>query len=190
MPSSLTGALGDHATLEVQTGGRFVGTGGNIAAKCPGPTLADVGEFGLISALAGWLPASEAVLLGIGDDAAVLSAPDGRVVATTDMLLQGRHFRLDWSTGTDVGHKAAARSLADIAAMGATPTALLVAFAAPGDLPVAWARDFASGMTAECARTGASVIGGDTASADRIYLAITGLGDLRGRPPVRRLALS
>jgi thiamine-monophosphate kinase len=116
----------------------------------------------------------------------VLATPDGRVVATTDFLLEGRHFRRDWSSAADVGHKAAARSLADCAAMGAVPTALLVALAAPPDLPVSWARELAEGLAAECARVGASVIGGDTAQAGSVLLAVTGLGDLAGRPPVLR----
>jgi thiamine-monophosphate kinase len=116
----------------------------------------------------------------------VLATPDGRVVATTDFLLEGRHFRRDWSSAADVGHKAAARSLADCAAMGAVPTALLVALAAPPGLPVRWARELAEGLAAECARTGASVIGGDTARADSVLLAVTGLGDLAGREPVLR----
>ena len=98
------------------------------------------------------------MLVGIGDDAAVLAAPDGRVVASTDFLLEGRHFRRDWSSAQDIGRKAAARSLIDIAALGAVPTGLLVALAAPGDLPVGWARDLAAGLAAECARAGASVV--------------------------------
>jgi thiamine-monophosphate kinase len=149
-------------------------------------TLAEIGEFGLIAALSAWLPPGPRTLVGIGDDAAVLAAPDGRVVATTDFLLEGRHFRRDWSSAADVGHKAAARSLADLAAMGAEPSALLVALAAPGDLPVSWARELAAGLAAECARAGASVIGGDTARAASVFLAVTGLGDLAGRAPVRR----
>ena len=149
-------------------------------------TLAEVGEFGLIAALSAWLPPGRKTLVGIGDDAAVLAAPDGRVVATTDFLLEDRHFRRDWSTAQDVGHKAAARSLADLAAMGAEPSALLVALAAPADLPVRWARELAGGLAAECARAGANVIGGDTARADSVLLAVTGLGDLAGRAPVLR----
>jgi thiamine-monophosphate kinase len=149
-------------------------------------TLAALGEFGLINALSAWLPPGPRTLVGIGDDAAVLAAPDGRVVATTDFLLEGRHFRRDWSSATDVGHKAAARSLADLAAMGAEPSALLVALAAPADLPVSWARGLAEGLAAECARAGASVIGGDTARAASVILAVTGLGDLAGRNPVCR----
>jgi len=152
-------------------------------------TLASLGEFGLIAALSAWLPPGERTLVGIGDDAAVLAVPDGRVVATTDFLIEGRHFRRDWSGAADVGHKAAARSLADLAAMGAEPSALLVALAAPADLPVSWARELAEGLAAECARAsrgGASVIGGDTARAGSVILAVTGLGDLAGRAPVLR----
>ena len=148
--------------------------------------MATLGEFGLIAALSGWLPPDPRTLVGIGDDAAVLAAPDGRVVASTDFLLEGRHFRRDWSSAHDIGRKAAARSLIDVAAMGAVPTGLLVALAAPGDLPVSWARDLAAGLAAECARAGASVVGGDTARAESVLLATTGLGDLAGRVPVLR----
>jgi len=116
----------------------------------------------------------------------VVRAPDRRVVATTDLLVEGRHFRRDWSGPFDVGVKAAAQNLADVAAMGASGTALLVGLATPGDLPVAWAEDLVRGLAAECARAGASVVGGDVSSADSIVLAITALGDLGGREPVTR----
>ncbi len=124
--------------------------------------------------------------MGNGDDAAVLPAPDGRVVATTDLLVEGRHFRRDWSGPFDIGCKAAAQNLADVAAMGASPTALLVGFATPGDLAVAWAEDLARGIAEECKRAGAHVAGGDVSSADSIMVAITALGDLGGREPVTR----
>ena len=173
-----------HATVVVQTYDTRV-WGWVITGREP-RTLAEVGEFGLIAALSAWLPPGPATLVGIGDDAAVLAVPDGRVVATTDFLIEGRHFRRDWASAADVGHKAAARSLADCAAMGAEPSALLVALAAPPDLPVSWARELAEGLAAECARGGAHVIGGDTARADQVVLAVTGLGDLAGRSPVLR----
>ena len=160
--------------------------GGWVISREETRTLAQVGEFGLIAALSAWLPPGPGTLVGIGDDAAVLAVPDGRVVATTDFLIEGRHFRRDWSGAADVGHKAAARSLADVAAMGAEPSALLVALAAPPDLPVSWARELAEGLAAECARGGAHVIGGDTARNDHVVLAVTGLGDLAGRNPVLR----
>ena len=132
------------------------------------------------------LPVGRAQVVGIGDDAAVLRAPDARVVATMDLLVEGRHFRRDWSAAFDVGGKAAAQNLADIAAMGAVPTALLVGFAAPGDLPAEWARDLVRGLAAESGRAGASVAGGDVSSADAIMIAVTALGDLAGRDPVTR----
>ena len=180
-----------HATVEeVQTCTTCVLAAEAIITGQDKPTLASLGEFGLINALSAWLPPSPRTLVGIGDDAAVLATPDGRVVATTDFLLEGRHFRRDWSGPADVGHKAAARSLADLAAMGAEPAALLVALAAPADLPVSWARELAEGLAAECARGGASVIGGDTARAGSVILAVTGLGDLAGRAPVLRSGAS
>jgi thiamine-monophosphate kinase len=108
------------------------------------------------------------------------------VVATTDLLVEGRHFRRDWSGAFDVGGKAAAQNLADVAAMGASPTALLVGFAAPDDLAVAWAEDLVRGLAQECQRAGAAVVGGDVSSADSVMLGITALGDLAGRDPVTR----
>jgi thiamine-monophosphate kinase len=149
-------------------------------------TVGDLGEFGLIAAIQALLPVGSAQILGIGDDAAVVRAPDRRVVATTDLLVEGRHFRRDWSGAFDIGGKAAAQNLADIAAMGATPTALLVGLAAPADLAVAWAEDLARGLADECARAGASVVGGDVSGADSVMLGVTALGDLGGREPVRR----
>jgi thiamine-monophosphate kinase len=116
----------------------------------------------------------------------VLSAPDGRVVASTDLLVEGIHFRRDWSSATEIGGKAAAQNLADIAAMGAVPTALLVGLATPGDLPVAWAEDLAAGLAQECARVGAAVAGGDISAGPVLMLAVTALGDLAGLAPVTR----
>jgi thiamine-monophosphate kinase len=108
------------------------------------------------------------------------------VVATTDLLVEGRHFRRDWSGPVDVGVKAAAQNLADVAAMGAAPTALLVGLATPGDVPADWALDLMRGLALECERGGASIAGGDVTSADTIMLGITALGDLGGREPVTR----
>ncbi|MCU1624923.1 MAG: thiamine-monophosphate kinase [Frankiales bacterium] len=139
-------------------------------------TARDVGEFGLIAAITARLPLTDVVLLGPGDDAAVVAAPDGRVVATTDVLVEGVHFRRDWSSGYDVGRKAAAANLADVAAMGGVATALLVGLAAPPDLPVQWALDLADGLRDECVVVGAAVVGGDTVTADQIVVSVTALG--------------
>jgi thiamine-monophosphate kinase len=151
-----------------------------------GMTVAEAGEFGLIRRVTARLAGGPAPLLGPGDDAAVVAAPDGRVVATTDVLVEGRHFRRDWSAAADIGHRAAAANLADVAAMGAAPTALLVALCAPPDLAVAWVEELADGIGAEAASAGASVVGGDMSASRVITIAVTALGDLRGRPPVRR----
>ena len=126
----------------------------------------------------------QSTLLGPGDDAAVVATSDGRVVATTDLLVENRHFRRDWSTANDIGHKAAARNFSDIAAMGAVPTALLVGFAAPGSLEVEWVDGLIAGMREECGEVGAAIVGGDVTAADSIMLGVTALGDLQGRDPV------
>jgi len=149
-------------------------------------TVGSLGEFGLIRALAARMPAGPLTSVGIGDDSAVVTAPSGSVVAAVDLVLEGRHFLRSWSSGHDVGVKAAARSLADIAAMGAVPTALLAAVALPGSLPASWALDLAAGLAAEAERAGAGIVGGDTASAESVLVSVTALGDLRGVSPVRR----
>ena len=149
-------------------------------------TARQVGETGLIRAVVARLRSGPQVLLGPGDDAAVLAAPDGRVVATTDVLVEGVHFRRDWSSAYDVGRKAAAANLADVAAMGGTGTGLLVGLCAPGDLPVDWARGLADGLRDEAALVGAVVIGGDTVQGPQVVVSVTALGDLQGRRPVTR----
>jgi thiamine-monophosphate kinase len=132
------------------------------------------------------LPPNPAAIVGIGDDAAVLPAPDGRTVASTDLLIEGTHFRRDWSSPRDIGIKAAAQNLADIAAMGAAPTALLFGLAVPADTAVPWVLELTGGLVAECERAGASIAGGDVTSADFVMLGITALGGLAGRAPVTR----
>jgi thiamine-monophosphate kinase len=149
-------------------------------------SIAETGEFGLISRVVARLGPGPACLLGPGDDAAVVMAPDNRIVASTDVLVEGRHFRRDWSSGTDVGHRAAAANMADIAAMGAAPIALLVALCVPPDLDVSWAEELADGLSAEAAMVGAGVVGGDMSASPTLTIAVTALGDLRGQAPVVR----
>ena len=147
-------------------------------------TISDLGEFGLVKRVsAGFAPVASTIL-GPGDDAALVAAADGRAVISTDLLLEGRHFRRDWSTATDIGHKAAARCFADIVAMGAQPTALVVGFGAPGGLELEWVDGLVAGLREECAEVDAAVVGGDVTAADQVVLALTALGDLGGRDPV------
>lgn len=150
------------------------------------PTVADLSEEQLLSRIFPHLPAGTHTLLGPGDDAAVLAAPDGRYVVSTDVLVEDRHFRRAWSSGEDVGWRAAMQNLADVAAMGAVPTALVVALVVPGDLPVAWVEGLARGLGAACATVGAGVVGGDLSGGDQVVLAVTVHGDLAGCAPVLR----
>lgn len=128
------------------------------------------------------------VLLGPGDDAALLAAPSGAVVLTTDSMVRGRDWRDDWSAPEEVGRKVVAQNLADIAAMGAIPTGLLVALAADPDTEVEWAVRLAQGIAEAADEAGAPVLGGDLSSAasGTVLVGITAVGDLQGRPAVRR----
>ncbi|MEU4574505.1 MULTISPECIES: thiamine-phosphate kinase [Nonomuraea] len=151
-------------------------------------TVGELGEFGVVARIAARLPQGAAVLLGPGDDAAMVSAPDGRVVVSTDLLIEGRHFRRHWSSGYDVGRKAAAQNLADVAAMGAVPTSIVVGLGMPADLPLTWLDGLTDGFREECALVGASVAGGDVTRCDLVVIGVTALGDLQGRAPVTRAA--
>ncbi|MET0693195.1 MAG: thiamine-phosphate kinase [Propionibacteriaceae bacterium] len=148
-------------------------------------TLGEVGEFALIAAITADLAPSAEVVIGPGDDAAVLDIA-GPVLTSVDVLVEGVHFRRDWSEAHDVGRKAVAVNVADIQAMGGRAVGLVVGFSAPGDLPVAWALDFAAGVREECATAGVALVGGDTTRSRDITVSVTVLGSLDGRPPVLR----
>lgn len=141
-------------------------------------------EDGLLARIVPRLPRGRDTLLGPGDDAAVVAAPDGRVVVSTDVLVDGHHFRRGWSSGRDVGFRAAMQNLADVAAMGARPTALVVALACPDDVTPDWLADLADGLAEACGDVG--VVGGDLSAGGELSVAVTVLGDLEGRDPVRR----
>jgi thiamine-monophosphate kinase len=151
-------------------------------------SVGELGEFALIDAIAARLAKSsaETVSVGIGDDSAVVSAKGGNVVACLDMLTQGVHFRLDWSEAIDIGRKAAAQNLADIFAMGARPTALLVGLALPPETPVAWVMGLADGLSAEAAEVGVTVVGGDIVRSSSIVISVTALGELGSAKAILR----
>ena len=151
-------------------------------------TLGAVGELAALHRIFPRLPDAASALLGPGDDSAVVSAPDGRFVVTTDLMVHGPDFRLAWSTPFDLGWKAAATNLSDVAAMGAVPTALVVAIAAPNDSPVALLEGIADGLREACEllAPGCGVVGGDLSASDTLTIAVTAFGDLEGRAPVVR----
>ncbi|NDE88497.1 MAG: thiamine-phosphate kinase [Micrococcales bacterium] len=151
-------------------------------------TLAELGESQALALTIGRLIPGDFALVGPGDDAAVVSASDGRFVVTTDTMIEGHDFRLDWSTGFDLGYKAVATNVADIAAMGAKPTALVVSLAVPKESKISWLMAFADGLNAGLTELapGASVVGGDLAQSEKVFISVTAQGDLEGRPPVLR----
>src|SRR3954453_2783269 len=151
----------------------------------PEATLGDVGEFGLIAELTSVFPQGEQVLVGPGDDAAVLRVRTGHVVVSTDLVVEGQHFRSDWVEAADVGHRAAAQNISDINAMGGRAHSLTIGLGAPGDLPARWALDFASGFAAECDLVGASVVGGDLTRCAQVVIAVTVIGACIQAPVLR-----
>ncbi|UFU07830.1 thiamine-phosphate kinase [Ruania halotolerans] len=152
----------------------------------PNPTVRELTEEELLERIVPRLPRGSATLLGPGDDAAVVAAPDGRFVVTTDVLVEERHFRRAWSSGADVGWRAVMQNLADVAAMGARPTAVVTSLVVPPDLEVAWVEEFADGFAAACRPHGVGAVGGDLSSGPVIMVSVTAHGDLEGREPVLR----
>jgi thiamine-monophosphate kinase len=153
-----------------------------------GRTLAEVGEGETLRRIFPLLPHAAAELLGPGDDAAVVAAPDGRFVVTTDFMVHGPDFRLAWSSPHDLGWKAAMTNLSDVAAMGAAPSALVVGLAAPLDTPVDVLLGIADGLRDACALAApeCGVVGGDLSVSATLTIAVTAFGDLGGRAPVTR----
>src|SRR4029453_14212472 len=128
------------------------------------------------------------ITVGPGDDAAVLAVEDGGLVATTDAVVHGRDWRDEWSTGADVGAKVAAQNLADVAAMGARPVALLVTLVMAPSTELHWVLDLARGLATVAAAADCPVVGGDLSSAPEgvLTVSVTALGSLDGRPAVLR----
>jgi thiamine-monophosphate kinase len=155
-----------------------------------GATVSDVGEFGMLRELVGRFDQGRQVYVGPGDDAAVLRTPKGHVVVSTDLLVEGRHFRREWASAADIGRRAAAQNLSDINAMGGRATALTVGLALPRDLPAQWVLDLADGIAEEAALVGASLVGGDLTAGSEVVIAVTVLGECTVAPVLRSGAQS
>lgn len=141
------------------------------------PTFAQLGEDALIARILARIPRDGTVVVGPGDDAAVTEAP-GRLVSSADMLVEGEDFLDGWLDPHRLGVKAAAQNLADVRAMGARPTGLLLSLAAPGDTPASFVDGLVDGLVEEAGRAGAVVLGGDLSDARQIVIAVTALGSL------------
>lgn len=151
-------------------------------------TLAFLGENEALRRTVSRLRKSENTLVGSGDDAAVVKTSNDRFVVTTDTMIEGHDFRLDWSSAFDLGWKAVATNISDVAAMGAKPTALVVALAVPELTEIVWLEQFADGLQAalDYLAPQAEIVGGDLASASQVMIAVTAHGDLEGRAPILR----
>lgn len=152
------------------------------------PTVGELRESQILGAILVRTPEAAHTILGPGDDAAVIAAPSASVVVSVDTLVEGPDFRLAWSSGFDLGWKAAAVNLSDIAAMGARPTALLVALALPHTTRLSFVEQMADGLRTACEALapGCAVVGGDLTASDVLTIAVTVLGDLEGRAAVTR----
>jgi thiamine-monophosphate kinase len=115
--------------------------------------------------------------VGIGDDAAVIRTSN-RTVITTDMAVEGVHFRLEWSSAFEIGRKITAANLADVFSMGAKPTFLVVAVSLTGNEDLEWIKNLAKGIAFEAHLVGAAVVGGDLAKGAAVTIAITALGEV------------
>ena len=159
-----------------------------MASDSDDPCIGDISEGAVLRAVLARTAPAALALIGPGDDAALLRAPSGAVVASADTLVEGPDFRLAWSGGYDLGWKAAAVNLSDIAAMGAVPTALLVSLALPAGTRLSFVEAMADGLRDCCQQLapGCSVVGGDLTVSDLLMIAVTALGDLGERTAVTR----
>lgn len=137
------------------------------------------GEFGLIGRVRAMVGTRPGVVLGIGDDTAVLEVGPGRhLLATSDSLIADVHFRIQPGRAYDIGRKAMAVNLSDIAAMGGRPTFALLSLAITPDLPSNFLHDLLRGLTDEARAYGVAIVGGDTVAARHDFsVHVTLLGE-------------
>ena len=152
-----------------------------------GPTVFELGEIEALKRAVAVFKGVPSTLVGSGDDAAVISVPSEKFVVTTDTLVQDHDFKLEFSSGFDLGYKAVASNLSDVVAMGAKPIALTVAMVITKDTNQAWLEHFAQGLQSaldELAPT-AEIVGGDLAAGNQIVIAVAAHGELIGEPVLR-----
>ena len=143
-------------------------------------TLNDIGEFGWIKRMARLVPGAPSVIAGIGDDCAVLRVGDRLLLMSCDLAVEGVHFRRNLSP-EDIGWKAAASALSDIAAMGGLPLFALVSLGCPGATETSFLEGLYSGLVDACSQAGATIVGGDTTeSPDGVVIDVTVLGEAIG----------
>ena len=149
--------------------------------------LREIGEAALVRRIRDAAPpAPSGVVLGIGDDAALLEPARGWQVATCDTLVENVHFRRESFSPRDVGWKSLAVSLSDVAAMGGTPRYCLVSLALPPDMSAAWVEGFYAGLHELAERYEVALVGGDTVRAQAVTVSVTVLGEVPVGRALRR----
>ena len=145
----------------------------------------DLDESDLISRFTEVLPTGGRTLVGPGDDCAQVLAPEGSFLVTCDVLVDGHHFRRDWSSPDEIGERAAAQNLADVAAMGARTSALVVSLTLPPDTDVDWLVALVRGFGHRAGAAGAGVVGGDLSAGEQFSICVTAHGYTEGTPVLR-----
>ena len=149
--------------------------------------MSELGEFGLQERLAQIIPTGPGVVVGIGDDAAVFRA-DGLGLATTDSLVEGSHFSRAWASAEELGWKALAVNLSDIAAMGGVPRYALISLALPPDTEVEWVLELYEGLVEAAQLYQVAIVGGDLHRAPEVSINVTVLGTAQGAYLLRSAA--
>jgi len=157
----------------------------SAAARRQTATLGAVGEFGLLAGLLPTLPGGADVVLGPGDDCAVVAVGRARLLVTVDALVEGVHFRRGWLAPPALGRKAFAVNASDIAAMGGAPRWCVAQLAAPPRTPAAAVTAIARGIAAAAAAVGATLVGGNLSRAAELSVAVTLIGAAPRRPVTR-----
>lgn len=147
--------------------------------------LRDRGEVALLEEIRRLVPARHDVLVGPGDDAAVVRGTSRPLLLTTDAMVEGVHFRRSWLSARELGRRAFHVAASDVAAMGGRVRAVLLAIAAPSDWPVADLRSVVRGVRGAAEEAGAALAGGNLASARELSLTVSVLGDAPTNPVLR-----
>lgn len=150
-------------------------------------SLKSMGEFGLIEQIQKMVRNHDEVRVGIGDDTAVVRVKKGKdLLFTTDMLIEGRHFKLKDAMPFEIGRKALAVNLSDIAAMAGVPTHAVVALGIPASRGLGFVKALYRGMETLARRFGVSIVGGDTNASDRLVISIAMIGEVSAQAVVKR----
>src|SRR5215470_10850413 len=147
--------------------------------------LSRLGEFGLIERVRRATPKSRGVLLGIGDDAAWIVNETRSCLITSDILIEGIHFNLKWTSLFDLGYKTLAVNLSDIAAMGGEPAYLILSIGIPPKFDSADIDEFYRGIRSLAAKSGVALVGGDTSVAAGLFISACLVGHAPFRPVTR-----